>query len=135
MLAGAAGSSGRTEPEMWQILAFGEVAKRDLPSDTPAVSKQHFEPAHSKLTFKTAVRCLTSFDFSTKIDRMTELETLEQKLTQLIDLYQQARGDNRDLRQRVAQLEIANSALTDKVAAARAQLEALIERIPAGEEA
>ena len=66
---------------------------------------------------------------------MTELETLEQKLTQLVDLYQQARGENRDLRQRVAQLEIANRALTDKGAAARAQLEALIERIPAGEEA
>ena len=70
---------------------------------------------------------------------MTELESLEQKLTQLVDLYQQARGENRELRQRVAKLEsengaLANSALANKIAAARAQIEALIERIPAGEE-
>ena len=66
---------------------------------------------------------------------MTELETLEQKLTQLVDLYQQSRGENRDLRQRTAQLETENRALAGKVAAARTQLETLIERIPAGEEA
>ena len=78
---------------------------------------------------------MTSFDFSTKIARMTELETLEQKLTQLVNLYQQARGENRDLRQRTAQLETENRALAGKVAAARTQLETLIERIPAGEEA
>lgn len=66
---------------------------------------------------------------------MTELDTLEQKLTQLVDLYQQARCENRDLRQRAVQLETENGALAVKVAAARVQLEALIERIPAGEEA
>ena len=66
---------------------------------------------------------------------MTELENLEQKLTQLVDLYQQARGESRDMRQRVAQLESENRALNAKVGAAREQLEALIERIPAGEEA
>ena len=66
---------------------------------------------------------------------MTELETLEQKLTQLVDLYQQSRGENRELRQRTVQLETENRVLTGKVAAARTQLEALSERIPAGEEA
>ena len=64
---------------------------------------------------------------------MTELETLEQKLIQLVDLYQQARGENRDLRQRTTQLENENRALSGKVVAARTQLEALIERIPAKE--
>jgi cell division protein ZapB len=78
---------------------------------------------------------LTSHDFSTKIARMTELENLEQKLTQLVDLHQQARGEARDLRNRVAQLESENRALAGKVNAARGQLEALIERIPADEEA
>ena len=66
---------------------------------------------------------------------MTELESFEQKLTQLVDLHQVARAENRDLRLRVAQLESANRGLIEKVAAARAQLEALIARIPASEEA
>ena len=76
---------------------------------------------------------MTSHDFYTNIVRMTELETLEQKLIQLVDLYQQARGENRDLRQRTTLLESENGALSGKVAAARAQIEALIERIPADE--
>ncbi len=66
---------------------------------------------------------------------MTELESLEQKLTQLVDLYQQARAENRDMRQRITNLEGENRALATKVDGARTQLEALIERIPAGEEA
>ena len=64
---------------------------------------------------------------------MTELENLEQKLTQLVDLHQQGRAENRDLRNRIAQLEGENRALVAKVTVARNELEALIERIPADE--
>ena len=66
---------------------------------------------------------------------MTELEGFEAKLTQLVDLHQHARGENRDLRNRIAQLESENKTLAEKVAAARDKLEALIARIPASEEA
>ena len=46
---------------------------------------------------------------------MTELETLEQKLMQLVQLHQQARAENRELRNRVTQLEGENRALADKM--------------------
>ena len=66
---------------------------------------------------------------------MTELETLEQKLMQLVQLHQQARAENRELRNRVTQLEGENRALADKMTSARDKLESLIDRIPATEEA
>ena len=66
---------------------------------------------------------------------MTELESLEQKLTQLVALHAQARGENRELRNRTLQLEGENKALAAKVAAARAKVEEMIERLPADEEA
>lgn len=65
---------------------------------------------------------------------MTELESFEQKLTQLVDLHQQSRTENRELRNRVAQLEGENRALNEKMAAARGRLESVIDRIPADEE-
>ncbi len=66
---------------------------------------------------------------------MTELETFEQKLMQLVELHQQARAENRELRNRVTQLEGENRALADKMTSARDKLESLINRIPATEEA
>ena len=66
---------------------------------------------------------------------MTELESLEQKLAQLVALHAQARGENRELRNRTLQLEGENKALAAKVAAARAKVEEMIERLPADEEA
>ena len=101
-------------------------------NNEPRSSIQHL---HSTLTFKTTLRCLTSHVFSTNIDRMTELETLEQKLMQLVQLHQQARAENRELRNRVTQLEGENRALADKMTSARDKLESLIDRIPATEEA
>ena len=64
---------------------------------------------------------------------MTELESLEQKLTQLVALHTQARDENRELRNRALQLEGENKALAAKVVAARAKLEEMIERLPAEE--
>jgi uncharacterized protein (TIGR02449 family) len=66
---------------------------------------------------------------------MTELESFEQKLTQLVDMHQQSRAENRELRNRVTQLESENRALTEKMSTARSKLESLIDRIPADEEA
>ena len=63
------------------------------------------------------------------------MESLEQKLTQLVALHAQARGENRELRNRTLQLEGENKALAAKVAAARAKVEEMIERLPADEEA
>lgn len=65
---------------------------------------------------------------------MTELESFEQKLTQLVDLHQESRTENRDLRNRVSLLESENRALAEKITSARNKIESLIERIPAGEE-
>ena len=65
---------------------------------------------------------------------MTELETFEKKLMQLVDLHHQARTENRELRNRVVQLETENRALSAKMTHARDKLEAVIERIPASSE-
>ena len=61
---------------------------------------------------------------------MTELENLEQKLAQLVALTQQARAENRELRVHLTKLESENKSLHEKVDAARAKLETLIERLP-----
>ena len=61
---------------------------------------------------------------------MTELETLEQKLAQLVALTRQVRDENRDLRLHVTRLESENKSLHEKVDAARGKIEALIERLP-----
>lgn len=66
---------------------------------------------------------------------MTELETLEQKLTQLVAMHAVARDENRDLRNRALHLENENKKLGDKVAAARTKIEEMIARLPADEEA
>lgn len=65
---------------------------------------------------------------------MTELQSLEEKLTLLVGLHQRGRDENRDLRVRVAQLEAENRALADKVKTARERVEALIERLPVDQE-
>ena len=74
---------------------------------------------------------MTSRGFSTKIGVMTELEALEKKLMQLVELHQVARADNRELRNRVTTLEGENRRLTERATEARTRIEALIERLPA----
>lgn len=66
---------------------------------------------------------------------MTELETLEQKLTQLVAMHAVARDENRDLRNRALHLENENKKLGDKVAAARTKIEEMIARLPVDQEA
>ena len=66
---------------------------------------------------------------------MTELESFEQKLVQLVAQHAQARDENRALRNRALLLEGENKKLNEKVAAARVKVEEMIQRLPADEEA
>jgi cell division protein ZapB len=59
-----------------------------------------------------------------------QMEALEERIRQAVDLCQRLRGENIDLRQRVAQLQSENRQLADKITAARERLEGLLEQIP-----
>jgi cell division protein ZapB len=59
-----------------------------------------------------------------------DMKALEEKIGQLIELTQRLRSDNRDLRQQLAQAVSDNKRLGEKVDAARARLEALLDRLP-----
>jgi cell division protein ZapB len=59
-----------------------------------------------------------------------DLKALEDKIGQLVELTQRLREDNRGLRQQLAHAVNDNKRLGEKVDAARARLEALLERLP-----
>ncbi|HNH90337.1 MAG TPA: hypothetical protein PLX46_13015 [Thiobacillaceae bacterium] len=59
-----------------------------------------------------------------------ELDTLESKLTQMLERYQTMREENLKLRQQVVSLESANKQLTDRLDEARQRMETLLNRIP-----
>lgn len=61
-----------------------------------------------------------------------DLKALEEKLTQLVALYQQMRAENLELRQDLAQAQDDNRQLKDNMALASTRLAALIERLPQG---
>lgn len=60
----------------------------------------------------------------------TELSRLEQRLEQLIGLYERGRLEGRDLRVRLASLEAENRRLADKVNQATQKLESILDRLP-----
>ena len=60
-----------------------------------------------------------------------ELDSLEQKIAQVLTLYAQLRSDNRVLRDRLAGLEQHNQLLMSRAEAARTRLEALMDKLPA----
>jgi FtsZ-binding cell division protein ZapB len=60
---------------------------------------------------------------------MSELELLEQKVSQLVQLHKQAKEESRDLRQRALRLEADNKQLAEKIAAARARIDLLVARM------
>jgi cell division protein ZapB len=62
-----------------------------------------------------------------------ELKALEERIVQLVELTQRLRQDNLGLRQQLAQSANENKRLTEKVDAAKARLEALLEHLPEGE--
>jgi cell division protein ZapB len=59
-----------------------------------------------------------------------DLTALEQKIEQFLAFCQSLRAENQALRSRVAGLEEERQTLVDKIATARARLEALMEKIP-----
>ncbi len=59
-----------------------------------------------------------------------ELSTLDDKLSQLVQLCHRLRNDNNELRQQLAAAQNQNKQLTDKIESARQRLEALLSRIP-----
>ncbi|HEY0267933.1 MAG TPA: hypothetical protein VGC12_01735 [Methyloradius sp.] len=60
----------------------------------------------------------------------TDLNALEAKLTQLIELCQSLRAENLQLRQELAQARDDTKQLKSQMTEASARLEALIERLP-----
>ena len=59
-----------------------------------------------------------------------ELQALEEKITQAVQLCQRLRAENLQLRQRLAAAENDNKQLNDKIHGARDRLEVLLSKIP-----
>ena len=74
---------------------------------------------------------MTGLDFPNYSATMdAEIVALEERIRQAVDLCQRLRGENSDLRQRVAQLQSENRQLAEKITSARERLEGLLEQIP-----
>ena len=74
---------------------------------------------------------MTGLDFPNYSVLMdAEMVALEERIRQAVDLCQRLRGENSDLRQRVAQLQSENRQLAEKITSARERLEGLLEQIP-----
>lgn len=63
-----------------------------------------------------------------------ELNSLDDKIKQLLQLCQKLRKHNSALRQQLASMQSDNKQLTEKIGAARSRLEALLEQVPEGPE-
>ncbi len=66
--------------------------------------------------------------YSVEMD--AELDSLDAKIAQLVQLCQRLRKDNSDLHQELGVVRAENRQLSDRIEAARARLEALLENIP-----
>ena len=62
-----------------------------------------------------------------------ELQSLEQKIAQLVELCQRVRQDNHQLRQQLATALNENRLLEEKIAGATSRLENLLNQIPEDE--
>lgn len=60
----------------------------------------------------------------------TELKSLEQKLTQFVELCERLRTDNQELRQQLASAMSENKQLTEKIGTASDRLETLLAQLP-----
>jgi cell division protein ZapB len=59
-----------------------------------------------------------------------ELDGLEEKLAQLVRRLEALRGENRELRQQLANRTDENARLGEKLGAAKSRIEALLKQIP-----
>jgi cell division protein ZapB len=62
-----------------------------------------------------------------------DLKSLEQKLTQFVELCQRLRTDNQQLRQQLASAMNDNKLLTEKIGTATSRLESLLNQVPEDE--
>jgi cell division protein ZapB len=60
----------------------------------------------------------------------SELDGLEEKIALLVRRLEALRGENRELRQQVANRTDENARLGEKLAAAKSRIEALLKQIP-----
>ena len=60
----------------------------------------------------------------------TELKSLEQKLTQFVELCQRLRTDNQDLRQQLDTALSDNKQLAEKIGTASDRLESILHQLP-----
>ena len=59
-----------------------------------------------------------------------ELNTLDQRISQLVQLCHRLRNDNSELRQQLVAAQNQHKQLTEKIEVARQRLEGLLSRIP-----
>jgi uncharacterized protein (TIGR02449 family) len=59
-----------------------------------------------------------------------ELDSLEEKITQLVRRLETLRDENRELRQQLAHRTDENARLAEKLGAAKSRIEALLKQIP-----
>ncbi len=77
---------------------------------------------------------MTLLDFPHYSARMeAELKTLEDKLTQFVEVNQRLRDDTQRLRQELASALHRNKQLEEKIQTASTRLEELVQQIPAEE--
>jgi cell division protein ZapB len=60
----------------------------------------------------------------------SDFDVLEERLAQLVQRLEALRGENRELRQQLAQRTDENARLAEKLAAAKTRIEALLKQIP-----
>jgi cell division protein ZapB len=60
----------------------------------------------------------------------SDFDALEERLAQLVQRLEALRGENRELRQQLAQRTDENARLGEKLAAAKTRIEALLKQIP-----
>jgi len=63
-----------------------------------------------------------------------ELDSLDSKINQLVQLCHRLRKDNHELRQRLAAAQNESKQLMDKIESARGRLENLLSRLPQDED-
>lgn len=108
--------------------AFSRKARSDYSSAAMACRRA----ACLGNTFKDRAYCLTGIVISNKLAAMNgDLDSLEQKITQVLTLYAQLRSENHALRERMTELEEHHQLLTSRAEAARTRLEAVMEKLPA----
>lgn len=76
--------------------------------------------------------CLDFYNYIVPMD--AELEALDDKIGQLIQLCQRLQVQNSDLRQKLAAAQGENKRLQEKIDTATTRLEALLEKIPESRE-